>query len=84
MDTSKQRNVMSLFSGCGGMDLGFEGGFRIHKHSVNPKIHPDWLTNCCQGDWLTLPETKFKTVFANDIRPGARNAWNNYFKHRYN
>ena len=22
-------NVLSLFSGCGGMDLGFEGGFSV-------------------------------------------------------
>jgi DNA (cytosine-5)-methyltransferase 1 len=22
-------NVLSLFSGCGGMDLGFEGGFEV-------------------------------------------------------
>ncbi|WP_312076731.1 hypothetical protein [Chryseobacterium sp.] len=22
-------NVLSLFSGCGGMDLGFEGGFSL-------------------------------------------------------
>lgn len=27
VDTSKKINVLSLFSGCGGMDLGFEGGF---------------------------------------------------------
>lgn len=87
MDTSVQpniqRNVMSLFSGCGGMDLGFEGDFTVHKHSVNPKFHPAWLKDCCQGDWLTLPKTNFKTVFANDIRPGARSAWNNFFKDRY-
>lgn len=25
--------VLSLFSGCGGMDLGFEGGFICHKKS---------------------------------------------------
>lgn len=24
-------NVLSLFSGCGGMDLGFEGGFNVLK-----------------------------------------------------
>ena len=35
-------NVLSLFSGCGGMDLGFEGGFTVLKQSVNPKINPHW------------------------------------------
>lgn len=32
-------NVISLFSGCGGMDLGFEGGFDILRQSMNVKIH---------------------------------------------
>ena len=27
--------VLSLFSGCGGMDLGFEGGFICHRKSDN-------------------------------------------------
>ena len=29
--------VLSLFSGCGGMYLGLEGGFMCHRNSV---IHP--------------------------------------------
>ena len=33
--------VLSLFSGCGGMDLGFEGGFSCLRKSVNTKLHPD-------------------------------------------
>lgn len=35
-------NVLSLFSGCGGMDLGFEGGFTVLKKSVNLTINPHW------------------------------------------
>ena len=27
----KDLNVLSLFSGCGGMDLGFEGNFTVRK-----------------------------------------------------
>lgn len=27
--------VLSLFSGCGGMDIGFEGGFNCLKRSIN-------------------------------------------------
>ena len=32
-------NVLSLFSGCGGMDLGFEGGFSINKREFNSPFH---------------------------------------------
>lgn len=35
--------VLSLFSGCGGLDLGLEGGLTTLKKSVNEKIHPDWI-----------------------------------------
>ena len=76
-------NVLSLFSGCGGLDLGFEGGFDIIKESLNPNIHPDWndiIEN--NNGKVHLPKTRFQTVFANDIRPDAQTAWNNYFKSR--
>ncbi len=36
----KKRRLLSLFSGCGGMDIGFEGGFRCLKRSINTNIHP--------------------------------------------
>ena len=36
---TKPLNVLSLFSGCGGMDLGFEGGFHVLKESINPNIN---------------------------------------------
>lgn len=71
-------NVLSLFSGCGGMDIGFEGGFSCLKRSVNEALHPDWIENK-NGNWVTLKETGFKTVFANDIRPDAKAAWVSYF-----
>lgn len=32
-----EKNVVSLFSGCGGMDLGFEGGFKALLH-VSPNL----------------------------------------------
>jgi DNA (cytosine-5)-methyltransferase 1 len=73
--------VLSLFSGCGGMDLGFEGGFTCHRKSVNTAIHPDWI-QASNGDWVTLKKTAFETVFANDIRPDAKAAWTTYFSKR--
>ena len=73
--------MLSLFSGCGGMDIGFEGGFTCHKKSVNTQMHPDWISEE-KGDWVQLAETGFETVFANDIRPDAKAAWVSYFEKR--
>lgn len=70
--------MLSLFSGCGGMDIGFEGQFSCLKKSVNSEMHPDWITED-KGRWVTLESTSFKTVFANDIRPDAKAAWVSYF-----
>ena len=74
--------VLSLFSGCGGMDIGFEGGFNCLKRSVNQKIHPDWIIED-NGDWVTVKKTGFETVFANDILTEAKAAWVSYFSNRY-
>ena len=34
--TEKRLKILSLFSGCGGMDLGFEGGFVAPYKSASP------------------------------------------------
>ena len=81
--SNKKLRVLSLFSGGGGLDLGFEGGFDVIEEAVNGKIHPDWLTFKKNG-WVHLPETKFETVFANDIDANAARAWNLYFSKRRN
>lgn len=74
-------NLLSLFSGCGGMDIGFEGSFLCLKKSINSSLHPEWIRKE-HGDWVTLAPTIFKTVFANDIRPDAKAAWVSYFSKR--
>ena len=56
------------------MDIGFEGGFRCLKRSINTDIHPDWIAEE-DGDWISVAKTGFETVFANDIRPDAKAAW---------
>jgi len=71
--------VLSLFSGCGGMDLGFEGSFQVLRQALNPHINPQWGAADADGDWVTLPKTRFHTVFANDIRPNAKTLWSRYF-----
>ena len=75
----ESKKVLSLFSGCGGMDLGLEGGFKVPSKYINPKMHPSWVSDTKNSDLCVLPRTSFQTVFANDIRPGARAAWVNYF-----
>ncbi|MGE4396304.1 MAG: DNA cytosine methyltransferase [Sulfurimonas sp.] len=71
-----KKKVLSLFSGCGGMDLGFEGGFTVPIKSVS---NPEWIEKV-QNDKVLLKKNSFETVFANDIRPGAKAAWEGYFK----
>lgn len=75
-------NVLSLFSGCGGMDLGFEGGFSVLESSVNEKLTPHFIDKKLGNGFVKLKKNKFKTVFANDILTDARNAWVNYFSKR--
>lgn len=77
---NKKLNVLSLFSGGGGMDLGFEGDFEVLKKSVNIKINDDWsLLEGKNDNWVKLPKTSFSTVFANDINVDAKKSWLNYF-----
>ena len=73
--------LLSLFSGCGGMDIGFEGNFLCLKKSINKNLHPEWI-KATYGDWVQVTPTKFNTVFANDIRPDAKAAWVSYFEKR--
>lgn len=79
MNTNKLR-VLSLFSGCGGMDLGLEGGFEVPSACYNSKLHPDWKPIKTRKGYVKLKKTIFDTVFANDIRTDAKTAWVNYFK----
>lgn len=67
--------VLSLFSGCGGMDLGLEGGFMCHHNSVT---NPDWIDYHVNENWVMLNRNLFRTVFACDILEEARLTWLNY------
>lgn len=71
--------LLSLFSGCGGMDIGFEGGFWCLKKAINSAMHKEWITQE-NGSWVKLAKTNFETVFANDINPYAKAAWVSYFE----
>lgn len=79
MKINKKINVLSLFSGCGGMDLGFEGGFTVLRRSVNTCLHEEWIDHEIDKNWVKLKDNIFHTVFANDIRPDAQAAWTHFF-----
>jgi DNA (cytosine-5)-methyltransferase 1 len=72
----KSLRVASFFSGCGGLDLGLEGGFWIHSKNI---LNQNWA-NKKRGNFVKLKSTCFKTVFACDIKPSAKKAWEGYFK----
>lgn len=76
------KRLLSLFSGCGGMDLGFDGDFAIHKACVNPIIYPDWVVEEKTKSHIQLAKNDFQIVFANDIVKAAKNAWIPYFSAR--
>jgi len=73
-----KKRVLSLFSGCGGMDIGFEGGFLIKKSTLNQNYYSDWIDSFKESD-IMLRETNFETIFANDISTYAKISWENYF-----
>lgn len=76
---SGKKRLLSLFSGCGGMDIGFEGNFTCFRKSINTELHPDWIIKD-YGDKVLVAPTIFDTVFANDILPFAKAAWVSYFR----
>lgn len=75
-ENSNKHRVLSLFSGCGGMDLGFEGGFIANAKSF-PEDSP-YISHKVKEGWIMLKRTDFTTVFANDILPEAEVAWTTY------
>ncbi len=73
---ARRLRVLSLFSGCGGMDLGLEGGFIAPRRSFaegSPSV-----AKVLNDDWVLVRRTRMETVFANDILPEARVAWTAY------
>lgn len=76
--TEGKLRVLSLFSGCGGMDLGFEGHFIANRKSF--AADDERIERVINDDWLLLRPTHFRTVFANDILPEACVAWNAYMR----
>lgn len=75
IQSKDSKSVLSLFSGCGGMDLGFEGGFNACAKSVNMNTSSHFIDEKLGNDLVRLVKTGFETVFANDILPDAKKVW---------
>lgn len=73
-----QLKMLSLFSGCGGMDLGFEGDFICNVKSV-PK-DSGWIDKKINKNWVLLKKNRFATIFANDILEEAFFTWTSYMQ----
>ena len=76
LQAEKKYRVLSLFSGCGGMDLGFEGHFIANKKSFAESC--PFIDHQMNDNWVFLKKTQFQTIFANDILPEAEKAWTTY------
>jgi len=77
----KTFKVASLFTGCGGMDLGFEGGFSVPIESMTKNELKD-LTVTKGNSFVNIPELDFETIFACDVNNKAKVAWENFFSKR--
>jgi len=69
----EQLKVISLFTGIGGMDMGFGGNVVVHKDSITStefvdKPHP-------VKDFVELRKHNFECVFQNDILEGAKDVF---------
>jgi len=74
--------VISLFSGMGGMDVGFAEQVIVHKKSVNENNYIE--SNSSIPDFVNLKKLPYDIVFQNDILPEAKkiaelNKWNHNF-----
>jgi DNA (cytosine-5)-methyltransferase 1 len=72
-------NIASLFSGCGGMDIGFEGDFSVPTESLSKAEAKKLLKKLDGKKFARLPFTGFETIFACDVNKKAKVSWENYF-----
>lgn len=62
--------VLSLFTGIGGMDMGFDGEVIVHKDSIAEEEFVD--RQYTTKDFVVLKRNNFQSVFQNDILGGAK------------
>jgi DNA (cytosine-5)-methyltransferase 1 len=78
----KTYKVISLFSGMGGMDVGFAEQVVVHRNSVKENNYIE--EESAIPDFVNLKRLPFEIVFQNDILPEAKkiaelNNWNHNF-----
>ena len=69
-EMNNKLKVISLFTGIGGMDMGFDGEVIIHKDSIINKEFIDKIYTI--KDFVVLKKNNFECVFQNDILEGAK------------
>jgi len=69
VNNNSKYKVLSLFSGIGGMDMGFGGDVIVHQDSISKdfKYTIDTTIN-----FVKLTPTNFEIIFQNDILDGAK------------
>ena len=70
MKSDRKFRHLSLFSGCGGMDLGFRGDFKVNKNFI--KTNQNKINS---GTFIKLDRTNFECVFANDVKNSSKIFW---------
>ena len=81
-DDSPTTNIISLFSGMGGMDVGFSEQVIVHSESI---LSSEFIGSAYTIDgFVNLKRLPFKIVFQNDILPAAKkvaelNKWNHSY-----
>ena len=81
-DDSPTTNVISLFSGMGGMDVGFSEQVIVHAESI---LSSEFIDSAYTiNGFVNLKRLPFKVVFQNDILPAAKkvaelNKWNHNY-----
>jgi hypothetical protein len=82
IDDTSNINVISLFSGMGGMDVGFSEQVIVHSESILSSEYID--SDYTIDGFVNLKRLPFKIVFQNDILPVAKkiaelNKWNHNY-----
>jgi len=82
-DIKQAYKVISLFTGMGGMDIGFAEEVIVHKNSIKEDNYIEKKDEI--EDFVKLKKLPFEIIFQNDILPEAKriaelNNWNHNFQ----